>query len=76
MHWKSMDLKDLQLEAEILNNLTLIGTNDECSPTGIDGEIADYRKGATGANNNIYIKNFTEGKDIELDKDDDANSYT
>ena len=59
-----------------LNNLTLIGTNDECSPTGIDGEIADYRKGATGANNNIYIRNFTEGKDIELDKDDDANSYT
>ena len=59
-----------------LNNLTLIGTNDECSPTGIDGEIADYRKGATGSNNNIYIRNFTEGKDIELDKDDDANSYT
>ena len=59
-----------------LNNLTLIGTNDECSPTGIDGEIADYRKGATGSNNNIYIRNFNEGKDIELDKDDDANSYT
>ena len=59
-----------------LNNLTLIGTNDECSPTGIDGEIADYRKGATGSNNNIYIRNFTEGKDIELDKDDDATSYT
>ena len=59
-----------------LNNLTLVGTNDECSPTGVDGEISDYRKGATGANNNVYIMNFTDGKDIELDKDADANSYT
>tara|TARA_B100001939_G_scaffold180226_1_gene155403 strand:- start:5352 stop:6671 length:1320 start_codon:yes stop_codon:yes gene_type:complete len=59
-----------------LNNITLIGTNDECDPTGVDGEISDYRKGATGANNNVYVMNFTEGKDIELDKDADANSYT
>ena len=59
-----------------LNNITLVGTNDECDPTGVDGEISDYRKGATGANNNVYVMNFTEGKDIELDKDADANSYT
>ena len=59
-----------------LNNITLVGTNDECDPTGVDGEISDYRKGATGANNNVYVMNFTDGKDIELDKDADANSYT
>ena len=52
-----------------LNNITLIGATDECSATGVDGEIADYRKGATGANNNIYILNFAEGKDVELDAD-------
>ena len=28
----------------ILNNLTLVGTNDECSATGVDGEISDYRR--------------------------------
>ena len=59
-----------------LDGITLIGTNDECDATGVDGEISDYRKGATGANNNVYVMNFTEGKDIELDNDDDANSYT
>ena len=42
----------------ILDGLTLIGTNDECAPTGVDGEIADYRKGATGDNNNIYVMNL------------------
>ena len=52
-----------------LNNLTLVGTNNECYATGVDGEIADYRKGATGNNSNIYIKGFTTGKDIELDAD-------
>ena len=58
-----------------LNNLTLVGTNNECIATGVDGEIADYRKGATGNNLNIFIKNFTSGKDIELDADADALSY-
>ena len=53
-----------------LDGITLIGTNDECDATGVDGEISDYRKGATGANNNVYVMNFTEGKDIELDNDD------
>ena len=41
-----------------LNNLTLVGTNNECIATGVDGEIADYRKGATGNNLNIFIKYF------------------
>ena len=27
-----------------LDGLTLIGTNDECAPTGVDGEIADYKE--------------------------------
>ena len=58
-----------------LDGLTLIGTNDECAPTGVDGEIADYRKGATGDNNNIYVMNFTAGKDIELDKAADNATY-
>jgi hypothetical protein len=58
-----------------LDNLTIIGASSECSPTGVDGEIADYRKGATGINSNIYIKNFSSGKDIELDADADAASY-
>ena len=58
-----------------LNNITLVGTNDECNPTGVDGEIADYRKGATGSNNNVYVMNFTDGKDIELDKAADNATY-
>ena len=58
-----------------LNNITLIGATAECSATGVDGEIADYRKAATGANNNIYIYNFAEGKDVELDADADATTY-
>ena len=56
-----------------LDGLTLIGTNDECAPTGVDGG-ADYRKGATGDNNNIYVTNTVE-KDIELDKADDNAAY-
>lgn len=59
-----------------LNNITLIGATDECDALGVDGEIADYRKGATGENNNIFVRDFSYEKDIELDKDDDANSYT
>lgn len=59
-----------------INGATIIGTNDDCSATGVDGEMADYRKGATGATNNIYALNFTEGKDVELDASADATSYT
>ena len=71
-----MDQRDLQQGASHLNNLTLVGTNNECYATGVDGEIADYRKGATGNNSNIYIKGFTIGKDIELDADADALSFS
>lgn len=59
-----------------INGATIIGTNDDCSPTGVDGEMADYRKGATGSTNNIYAKDFTEGKDVELDASADAATYT
>tara|TARA_Y200000002_G_scaffold365522_1_gene355555 strand:+ start:45 stop:1307 length:1263 start_codon:yes stop_codon:yes gene_type:complete len=59
-----------------INGATIIGTNDDCDPTGVDGEMADYRKGATGATNNIYALNFTKGKDVELDASADAASYT
>ena len=59
-----------------INGATIIGTNDDCSATGVDGEMADYREGATGATNNIYALNFTEGKDVELDASEDATSYT
>ena len=74
VRWKSMVLKAQHLVVT-LDGLTLIGTNDECAPTGVDGEIADYRKGATGDNNNIYVMNFTAGKDIELDKAADNATY-
>jgi len=59
-----------------IDGATIIGTNDDCSPTGVDGEMADLRKGATGANNNVYVLNFTEGKDVELDASADATTYT
>ncbi|NCG04899.1 MAG: hypothetical protein GWO82_06180 [Bacteroidetes bacterium] len=59
-----------------INGATIIGATDDCSPTGVDGEMADYRKGATGATNNIYALNFTEGKDVELDASADAATYT
>lgn len=31
------------------------------------GEIADYRSGATGANNNVFVTGFSDSADIELD---------
>ncbi len=59
-----------------IDGATIVGTNDDCSATGVDGEMADYRKGATGATNNVYVLNFTSGKDVELDASADAASYT
>ena len=58
-----------------IDGATIIGTNDECDPTGVDGEMADFRKGATGANNNVYALDFTIGKDVELDASADAATY-
>ena len=40
-----------------------------------NGEYADYRKGATGATNNVFANGFPAGKDVELDADADATSY-
>ena len=48
-----------------------------------NGEYADYRKGATGATNNVFASGFPGeitaegyvGKDVELDADADATSY-
>ena len=58
-----------------IDGATIIGTNDDCDPTGVDGEMADFRKGATGENKNVYALNFTEGKDVELDASADAATY-
>ena len=64
--------------AYTLTNATLYGVSDSAE----DGEVADYRAGATGANNNILVTGFTgigEGlqlSDVELDNDGVASNYT
>lgn len=42
-----------------IENATLFGSDS--------GEIADYRDGATGANNNVFVTGFNSSADIELD---------
>ena len=59
-----------------LKNATVIGATFNCIAEGVDGEMADFRKGATGDLINILFKNFAGGKDVELDATPDANSYT
>ena len=59
-----------------LKNATVIGATDDCDAEGVDGEIADFRKGATGDVLNILFKDFAGGKDVELDASDDASTYT
>ena len=59
-----------------LDGITLIGATDACSAEGVDGEIADYRSGATGTSKNVYCFDFPTGKDVELDNDGVANNYT
>ena len=49
-----------------LKNATVIGATDNCSAEGVDGEMADFRKGATGDVLNILFKDFSGGKDVEL----------
>lgn len=56
--------------AYTLENVTLIGNQD--TPKG---EYADFRKSATGANNNIYAYGFKTDSDVELDNNDVAQSY-
>ena len=59
-----------------LKNATVIGATDDCDAEGVDGEMADFRKGATGDILNILFKDFAGGKDVELDASDDASTYS
>ncbi|HSP12641.1 MAG TPA: hypothetical protein VLO29_08945 [Salegentibacter sp.] len=54
----------------VLENLTIIGDADAPS-----GEIADFRDGAMGAVNNVFIRGFSADQDLELDADNTAASY-
>jgi hypothetical protein len=47
-----------------IENSTIIGAYYGCSATGVDGEMADFRKGAMGITNNILSINFADGKDV------------
>ncbi len=59
-----------------LTNVTLFGRDDSAE----DGEVADFRSNASGANNNIFVTGFTgvgmdlQLSDIELDAGDDDDS--
>ena len=59
-----------------LKNATVIGATDDCDAEGVDGEMADFRKGATGDVLNITFMDFASGKDVELDASADAATYT
>ena len=59
-----------------LKNATVIGATDDCDAEGVDGEMADFRKGATGDVLNVLFKDFAGGKDVELDASADAATYT
>jgi len=59
-----------------LKNVTVIGATDDCDAEGVDGEMADFRKGATGDILNILFKDFAGGKDVELDASADASTYS
>ena len=59
-----------------LKNATVIGATDDCDAEGVDGEMADFRKGATGDLMNVLLKDFAGGKDVELDASADAATYT
>ena len=56
-----------------ITNATLFGLDDSVE----DGEIADYRSRASGANNNVFVTGFTgvgadlQLSDVELDAGDD-----
>ena len=59
-----------------IKNTTIVGATLNCNASGVDGEMADFRKGATGNLINILFTNFAAGKDVELDASADAASYT
>lgn len=52
-----------------LSNITLLGSSDNCLPTGAGGEIAHFRAGALGTLNNILCKDFGIGSDVQLSDD-------
>ena len=54
----------------------MIGATDDCDAEGVDGEMADFRKGATGDVLNVLFMDFAGGKDVELDASADAATYT
>jgi len=58
-----------------IKNTTIIGATLNCNALGVDGEMADFRKGATGNLINILFSNFASGKDVELDASADAASF-
>lgn len=65
-----------------ISNSTIIGAADGCNAAGVDGEMADFREGATGTTQNILSIDFAgttltaTGKDVELDDVADALSYS
>ena len=58
-----------------LKNIIVQGATFNCSAMGVDGEMADFRKGSTGHLENILFRDFAIGKDIELDGSEDATTY-
>ncbi len=59
-----------------LDSITVVGATENCNALGVDGEVADFRKGATGICSNVLVQGFALGKDVELDNIADATSYT
>ncbi|MEM8999339.1 MAG: thrombospondin type 3 repeat-containing protein [Bacteroidota bacterium] len=52
-----------------LTDITLLGDEN-------GGAIGDFRSGATGANNNIFVSGFPAGADVELDNEGVADNFT
>jgi hypothetical protein len=59
-----------------LDSIYLVGATTNCLPDGVDGEIADYRKGARGISKNIWCIDFALSSDVELDNNADSQNYT
>ncbi|MFN4762329.1 hypothetical protein ACKGJN_04325 [Gillisia sp. Q332] len=57
--------------AFIIQDLTIIG-----DPNAPSAEIADFRDGAQGAFNNVYVKGFNDVQDVEIDDAGSAANYT
>ena len=59
-----------------LDSVYVVGATINCLPAGVDGEIADYRKGARGISKNIWCIDFALSSDVELDNNMDSQNYT